>query len=390
MDARAFFWRKVCTETMGFDLSHFLPDGEERVQTGGFVLRSASNDFCDEQPSGFDLDGFDKEPTSSSGRASSAQVQASPGFQLGWETQADFMMEDRAQKVVHIPLKKEWYDLIATGQKDVEVRSRSQHWISRLTGATHVSFSCGYVAGSQLPAMKILSVQYCSAHGHDCPTWLPKFGSPEYTQLFGKNADLVVIRFEQHRETISARNSMMPNLARAFQWAAKFWNALTTAVGGLPNLQWSLLGRPIKISSHCSGIGGAEVSAQMLVASSLDALGFPVNIDCESTCDTSKRCRSMLLDRARAAGKDWHVFDDIFSFFPGWNQEIEDPETMIQKLKETCQPTLGRHCHQHGSACSLPEVDGDLCGSPCPPCSRCGSHLGALLAIFSSLFLLIF
>ena len=259
------------------------------------------------------------------------------------------------------------------------MRSRTSHWVSRLTGATHVSFSCGYVAGSQLPLMKILSVQYCSAHGHDCPTWLPNFGSPEYSKLFGNNADLIVIRFDQNRETISAGSSTMPNLAQAFQWAAKFWNALTTAVGGLQNLQGSLLG--------CSGIGGAEVSAQMLVASSLGALGFPVNIDCESTCDTSKRCRSMLVDRAKAAGKDWHVFDDIFSFFPGWNQELEDPETMIQKLKETCQPTLGRHCHQHGSACSLPEVDGDLCGSPCPPWSRCGSHLGALLA---KLFFVVF
>lgn len=285
-------------------------------------------------------------------------------------------------KVVHIKLVKKWYDAIATGQKDVEVRARSAYWMSRLRKATHVSFQCGYVPASQLqlPPLKIVALQHCTAQ--DCPIQLPEFGSREYKNLFGDAVELVAIRFERSYQASSSGNSALRRLADAFQWPALFWQALSTAVDGVARLQSSLLGRPIKISSHCSGIGGAEVAAQMLVASSLGTLGFPVNITCESTCDTSKRCRSMLLARAEEAGKDWHIFNDIFSHFPGWNQELEDPDSMIQALKDTCQPTVGRHCHQHGQACEHPEVDGDLCGSPCPPWSRFGSHLGRSHARF--------
>lgn len=49
-------------------------------------------------------------------------------------------------KVLHLTLLKKWFDLIATGEKRIEYRAFSPHWIARLAGKRfdEVHFRNGY------------------------------------------------------------------------------------------------------------------------------------------------------------------------------------------------------------------------------------------------------
>lgn len=47
-------------------------------------------------------------------------------------------------KIVHLPLKGEYFDQIKEGPKTVEYRRRCRYWRVRLQGATHAKFRRGY------------------------------------------------------------------------------------------------------------------------------------------------------------------------------------------------------------------------------------------------------
>ena len=49
-------------------------------------------------------------------------------------------------KTLHLPLKKEWYEMIESGVKTEEYREGKLYWCKRLVGKnfTHVRFSYGY------------------------------------------------------------------------------------------------------------------------------------------------------------------------------------------------------------------------------------------------------
>ena len=49
-------------------------------------------------------------------------------------------------KVLHLTLKKKWFDMILSGEKKEEYREIKPYWIKRLTGKCHdvISFTNGY------------------------------------------------------------------------------------------------------------------------------------------------------------------------------------------------------------------------------------------------------
>lgn len=59
------------------------------------------------------------------------------------------------KKILHLTLKKEWFDEIASGRKTVEYRSIKPYWTTRLHGKNYneIHFKNGY--GSHVPFMKI-------------------------------------------------------------------------------------------------------------------------------------------------------------------------------------------------------------------------------------------
>lgn len=50
---------------------------------------------------------------------------------------------EKIQKMVHFPMKAKWYDAIKNGEKKCELRAASQHWLTRVNGASHCSFTFG-------------------------------------------------------------------------------------------------------------------------------------------------------------------------------------------------------------------------------------------------------
>ena len=54
-------------------------------------------------------------------------------------------------KILHLPLKKEWYEMIESGVKTEEYREIKPYWSKRLTGVEHPLFSVrhGYRSANQ-------------------------------------------------------------------------------------------------------------------------------------------------------------------------------------------------------------------------------------------------
>jgi len=48
------------------------------------------------------------------------------------------------KNILHLVLKKKWFDMIASGEKTVEYRKFSQYWIDRISGKKVVVFHLGY------------------------------------------------------------------------------------------------------------------------------------------------------------------------------------------------------------------------------------------------------
>lgn len=291
------------------------------------------------------------------------------------------------KKVVVLPLAARWYTAVQVGDKNIEVRSASDFWKTRLREVTHVVFQRGFDPKSRLPEKQVLSVDLTSSSRHR-ELGIPRPGTLEYHELFGDHQELIVVKFEssQSEGNSDSRKRPLaqvdfgfhhgceaPRLAQAFGWAARFWEAMRSTLGGA-ELQQSLLGRRVTMSSHCSGIGSAEVAAEMIAAASTNSLGFDVRIDCLSTCDSDRACRRMLSKRSGSC-----IFNDLFEFFPGWDKTLREPAEMLALLHKHCDVGARRRCQQHGCDCVQPPVTADVCGSPCQPWSRYGSRRGHLV-----------
>ena len=96
------------------------------------------------------------------------------------------------KKIIDLPLKKEWYNMIESGEKHEEYRKIKPHWLKRLAifdnnnnilslnphHYTHVRFRYGYTKRTML--FKITNI--CVGRGE------PKWGAPA-------NEDVFVIQF---------------------------------------------------------------------------------------------------------------------------------------------------------------------------------------------------
>ena len=67
-------------------------------------------------------------------------------------------MENR--RILHLTLKKKWFDLIASGKKTVEYREFKPHWEKRLLGKTfdEVHFRNGYRKDSPFMRVSLLYI----------------------------------------------------------------------------------------------------------------------------------------------------------------------------------------------------------------------------------------
>ena len=81
-------------------------------------------------------------------------------------------------KILHLTLKKKWFDLIASGEKKHEFRESKKHWLDRLIAKDgkpkkfdEIHFRNGYKKDS--PSMRV----ECGEIGFTSPQWFtPKCG----------------------------------------------------------------------------------------------------------------------------------------------------------------------------------------------------------------------
>ena len=293
----------------------------------------------------------------------------------------------RSNSVVMV-VAEPYYTQILQGQKRMEIRANTPYWDSRLRAAKWVEFQKGYNASTRLMPAKILDKRI-----DVCDELLERKDfeqlKKQRKKLFGDADQVIVIEFEQPRKPnvnsslasfklVSARTSAGSSitnsgLPEAFAWPRKLLSALPAALNcSAACLGRSLLGRRVRLSTHCSGIGAPEIAAGMLMANSA-VLGFDLNIQFMAACDADAACRGLLL----AQSADRHVFSDIFEFFPGWDRKVRAPDATVGLLKSCVNVRQSRTCWQHQHACEQPAVEGDICGSPCQPWSRAGKGMGA-------------
>ena len=96
--------------------------------------------------------------------------------------------------ILPLVLKREWYDMIARGEKREEYRNEGHYWATRLSNWDNtpaichvVEFRLGYAKDA--PRIAFTCPIYISAHGSKHPEW----GEPEephYTLLLGRRVFL--------------------------------------------------------------------------------------------------------------------------------------------------------------------------------------------------------
>jgi uncharacterized protein (DUF736 family) len=89
-------------------------------------------------------------------------------------------------KVLHLTLKKKWFDMILSGEKTEEYREYKQYFISRLKNWKYdydcIEFRNGY--GKNAPMMRVELKDVCYGKGHE--KWGAKEGENYLVIKLGK------------------------------------------------------------------------------------------------------------------------------------------------------------------------------------------------------------
>ncbi|CAE7316245.1 ngoPIIM [Symbiodinium sp. CCMP2592] len=163
-------------------------------------------------------------------------------------------------------------------------------------------------------------------------------------------------------------------LQRSMRWACVLVEALQEKFSHA-ELRSSLWCSSRQVTTHCSGLGAAEVALELLkAASEIYAQDLSLKLTMSASCDSSSACRKILLLRDASS----HVFGDIFTSFPGWpgKSGTRTPAQNLAMLEALYQGDLGSHCDRHLQPCCHFKADGDLTGSPCQPWSQRGLRRG--------------
>ena len=166
------------------------------------------------------------------------------------------------------------------------------------------------------------------------------------------------------------------------RWPALLVQALVSVLT-VGELHRSLLVFPaLLLTSHFTGIGTAEVAAQMLSSAVIAALECKLEWKHVSCCEKDPTCRQILLRRPGLGC----IFDDIAEYSHGllqlMQQKTLDPDEAWKQLQHDFALRCG-FCHQHQQRCNHVAGHCDISGSPCQPWSRMGKKGGRRDARFA-------
>lgn len=104
------------------------------------------------------------------------------------------------KKILHLTLKKKWFDLIASGQKKIEYREYKPYWIRRLVhqGFTEVWFKNGYSKNAPFLKIALLRILFINSSEHDASNG-EELTADKYFALY--LGDVLEIRRWEENET---------------------------------------------------------------------------------------------------------------------------------------------------------------------------------------------
>lgn len=72
-------------------------------------------------------------------------------------------------KVLHLTLKKKWFDMIASGEKKEEYREFKQYWIKRFGYESESDYETGYYDANMFRLPDV--IRFTNGYGKDKPTF---------------------------------------------------------------------------------------------------------------------------------------------------------------------------------------------------------------------------
>lgn len=188
--------------------------------------------------------------------------------------------------------------------------------------------------------------------------------------VHGVDEDATCKLLEDSPHTVSRASEALPRWVRprplesvphtllsVFEWPLTVLKAIQSTLG-LSKVASSLLVAPLRVSTHFTGIGSAELAIQMLQSQCVAALGLRFQLTCKSACELRSPCRSIL----RNLFPDLDVYPNIFDKLSGVEHTVSAGEVVYQALRDKI---MAGHVSP-----DCVNVDLDISGPPCQQWSR--------------------
>jgi len=90
----------------------------------------------------------------------------------------------KEQSILHLTLKKQWFDLILSGEKREEYREIKDYWTKRLVGKKFdvIRFKNGYSKDARVMDVELLNKRV----GYGSKKWGAESGKKYYVLMLGK------------------------------------------------------------------------------------------------------------------------------------------------------------------------------------------------------------
>ena len=90
------------------------------------------------------------------------------------------------KKILHLTLKKKWFDLIASGKKTTEYREIKNYWKRRLVTITNENILCPNFIGHPFTFNKFDVIDFRNGYSKDCSSMRVEFKGIDFEEFEGR------------------------------------------------------------------------------------------------------------------------------------------------------------------------------------------------------------
>lgn len=213
-----------------------------------------------------------------------------------------------------------------------------------------------------------------SESGHDRER-LPLPGLPSDDSESGRDRERASHITERRPHAIARPPPLIEDDVRSiFMWP----RAVLGFLGEGGTTKQTLLNEELTMSTHFSGLGSAELAAEMLRSWAQTLWHRPLSIRHGYACEKSACLRAVLAKRLPGSC----IFKDILDRFLDVPESVRKASaidfTEVRDLVMTSRVAGHSTCAAHGGMCPVPRCDINVSGSPCRPWSRARRALRGL------------